>query len=341
MSSSDSGQQDRRVNPGESGNQAGARWGLILLLLVAVAVIFFVYRGGLGQGGADAATERRLELTRTALAATENLEAAEADGVWSDLFSQTPDDPAVAMNRAINRVLRVDELSSRATNASLDESEKMAARAELPDAIAAARSAIEDYSKLVDNPVVAMWFNARIDLHEASLLPGSMTKSLRRDVYERLSESIRGVAADEPRGMILGGTLIQVVEQLEDPIDGLPKDLLDDAAATVGALSDQHPDNLYFALRAARLCIDVKDPEAAKYVRRAVNWPSPSSRHFGEKRSQSGSRPTSWSRRSPRRLNRATGPKLKTECCFGSTCSTVPRSSKRIAVERHLIRWTS
>ncbi len=69
--------------------------------------------------------------------------------------------------------------------------------------------------------------------------------------------------------MILGGSLIQVVEQLEDPIDGLPQDLLDDAAITVGMLSDQHPDNLYFALRAARLGIDVGDSEATKYVRRA------------------------------------------------------------------------
>lgn len=269
MSSSDAGQQGRTGNRGESGSGGGWKWVLISLALIAVAALFFVYRGGIGQGGADAETERRLELTRTALAATENLEAADADSVWSDLFSQTPDDAAVAMNRAINRVLRVDELSSRATNASLGESEKMAARAELPDAIAAARSAIEDYSKLADNPVVAMWFNARIDLHEASLLPGSMTKSLRRDVYDRLSEAIKGVAAEESRGMILGGSLIQVVEQLEDPIDGLPQDLLDDAAETVGTLSDQHPDNLYFALRAARLGIDVEDPDAAKYVRRA------------------------------------------------------------------------
>ncbi len=41
------------------------------------------------------------------------------------------------------------------------------------------------------------------------------------------------LAGKHPRGIILGGSLIQVVEQLEDPIEGLPSDLLTDAARTV------------------------------------------------------------------------------------------------------------
>ena len=79
MSSSDAGQQGRTGNRGESGSGGGWKWVLISLVLIAVAALFFVYRGGMGQGGADAETERRLELTRTALAATENLEAADAE----------------------------------------------------------------------------------------------------------------------------------------------------------------------------------------------------------------------------------------------------------------------
>ncbi len=244
---------------------------LVAIVIVAIAVVslFLLYRGGLGPGGVGPEIENRLELTRTALAATENLESVDADAAWSQLFSETPQEPAVALNRAINRILRVDELSSRATNASLDESEKKAARTELPDAIAGARQAVQDYAAVADNPVIAMWLQTRIDLHEASLLPGSMTKSLRREAYRRLAEAINGPQGKDPRGIILGGSLIQVVEQLEDPIDGLPTDLLTDAAKTVEALSDQYSDNLYFALRAARFAISTKDPKAVEYVRRA------------------------------------------------------------------------
>ncbi len=101
-----------------------------------------------------------MNLTRTALAATENLEAADADGAWSQLYSETPDDPSVALNRAINRLLRVDDLSARATNASLEEAERKGARAQLPDAIADARQSVGDYATTADNPVIAMWLTS-------------------------------------------------------------------------------------------------------------------------------------------------------------------------------------
>jgi hypothetical protein len=96
-----------------------------------------------------------------------------------------------------------------------------------------------------------------------------MTKSLRREVYQRLAQAIEGPEGQQPHASILGGTLIQVLEQVEDPIDGLPQDLLTNAAATVGKLSDKAADNIYFALRAARLAIETKDVKAADYVRRA------------------------------------------------------------------------
>ena len=126
-------------------------------------------------GGASAESLDRLDLTRTALAATENLELVEADADWSALFGQSPQDPSVALNRAINRVLRVDQLSAQATNASLDDAEKKAARAQLPDAISGSRQAIDDYAAVAADAVLPMWLRSRIDLHEASLLPGSMT----------------------------------------------------------------------------------------------------------------------------------------------------------------------
>ena len=119
----------------------------LLLLAVAVA-LFLVFRGagggpgdgGRADGGATSETQARLDLTRTALAATENLEMDQADQSWSSLFQSSPQDASVALNRAINRVLRVDQLSARATNASLDDAEKKEARRQLPDAISGARS---------------------------------------------------------------------------------------------------------------------------------------------------------------------------------------------------------
>lgn len=246
----------------------------LLMALCAGIAVFWVLRdrGGGGLGGGGGATpelQETLDLTRTALAATENLEMVQADRAWSLLYDAAAQDTSVALNRAINRVLRVDQLSGQATSASLDDDKKKAARMQLPEAISAARQAIADYRAVAGDAVMSMWLATRIDLHEASLLPGSMTKSLRKDVYNRLSEAINGELGEVPSSMILGGTLIQVVEQLEDPIDGLPDDLLSDAAKTVGVLSNQHADNLFFALRAARLNIATRNKQASSFVNRA------------------------------------------------------------------------
>ncbi len=252
---------------------------LVLGVLVASGVgvaIFMASRdrgnggGGFGGGGSAAPKlQQSLDLTRTALAATENLEMVQADQVWTSLFEESSQDASVTLNRAINRVLRVDQLSGQATSASLDAANKKAARAQLPDAISGAREAIQNYAAVADDAVTPLWLRTRIDMHEASLLPGSMTKSLRKEVYKRLSDAINGELGKNPSAMILGGSLIQVVEQMEDPIDGLPDDLQTDAAKTVGVLSNQHPDNLFFALRAARLNIATKNKQAAEFVKRA------------------------------------------------------------------------
>jgi len=243
-----------------------------VLVLVGVAAGFWMLRDkGVGGGGrgVDPKTSEQLELTRAALAATENLEVVEADVLWSKLFSESSTDQSVALNRAINRVLRVDDLSAKATNASLDDSEKQNVRRQLPDAISAAMQAIEDFGKVSQDDVLAMWLATRVDLHEAALLPGSVTKLQRNKVYKGVSAAIRGEAGKSNRVRILGGSLIQVVEQLEDPIDGLPGDLLVDAADAIGQLSQQQPDNLFFALRAARLNIATHDQKAIVFVERA------------------------------------------------------------------------
>jgi hypothetical protein len=267
-------------NANETGNSNAGKLLLAVLLLGIAVALFFAARVGNDRngrkiaGGGDGAspeTSDRLDLTRTALAATENFEMVEAEVPWSLLFAQTPQDASVALNRAINRVLWVDQLSAQVTDASRDDAEKKAARSQLPDAISRAREAIDAFAGVADDEVMPMWLRTRIDLHEASLQPGSMTKSLRKKVYEQLSEAINGEVGKNPSAIILGGSLIQVIEQMEDPIDGLPADVLSEGAKTIGALSNQHPGNLFFTLRAARLNIAGNNKRAAEFVARASN----------------------------------------------------------------------
>jgi len=261
-----------------SGEKSGGRKKSILPLLLGTIVLLGIGAGfwGLsgkrvdnGAGSLDPVVSQQLDLTRTALAATENLELIEADESWNELYRQASSDESIALNRAINRVLRVDALSAKATNASLDDQEKQNARRQVPDAISAAKQAIEDFRKAANDEVVAMWLATRVDLHQAALLPGSVTKLERNKVYKRVAAAIRGDAGKSAKVRILGGSLIKVVEQLEDPIDGLPANLLADAADAIGQLSEQQPDNLFFALRAARLNIATHDQKAIVFVERA------------------------------------------------------------------------
>ncbi|MDB4749490.1 CRTAC1 family protein [Rubripirellula sp.] len=243
-----------------------------VFVLLCIAAGFWMLsddQGGKGSGGLDPVISQQLDLTRAALAATENLEVVQADESWSKLYNESASDESVALNRAINRVLRVDALSAKATNASLDDQEKQNARRQVPDAISAAKQAIEDFQKAADDEVLALWLATRVDLHQAALLPGSVTKQERNKVYKRVAAAIRGEAGKSAKVRILGGSLIQVVEQLEDPIDGLPANLLIDAADAIGQLSEQQPDNLFFALRAARLNIATHDSKAIVFVERA------------------------------------------------------------------------
>lgn len=261
-------------NDEKSGGRKNSILPLVLgmIVLVGIGAGFWVLsgkHGGNGAGGLDPAVSQELDLTRSALAATENLELLQADKDWNQLYSKAASDESVALNRAINRVLRVDALSARATNASLDDQEKLNARRQVPDAISAAKKAIEDFQKAAGDEVLAMWLATRVDLHQAALLPGSVTKLERNKVYKRVAAAIRGDLGKSPKVRILGGALIQVVEQLEDPIDGLPADLLADAAEAIGQLSEQQPDNLFFALRAARLNIATHDQRAIVFVERA------------------------------------------------------------------------
>lgn len=236
------------------------------LVILVVAVALWLWKPG-GDGVPEEVNEQ-LRLNRAALAATENLETEAAEQAWSPLLALAPGDQSVALNRALNRLLRVSELTDRVNNASLERAEQQAARAELPAAIEAAREAIDDYASVADNPVLTLWMRSRVDLQEASLLPGPMSRSLRREIFDRLTNAISGDIGTSPQSVILGGLLVQVLEELEDPVEGLSPQLLEQAAETAGRLSDRHEDNLYLALRAAQWNIAAQNPEAVRLVRR-------------------------------------------------------------------------
>jgi hypothetical protein len=209
-----------------------------------------------------------LSLIQDTLAATENLETRQAAAKWNELREAFPDAPSIALNQALNAVLHVDQLTAAATDAVKSAEEKSAARQQLPDAIAAADAAGEDYVQLSGNEMVGTWLTARVDAHEATLLGATIGKSLRRESFEMLVAAINR-SGDAQRGaVILGGPLIDLLEKLADPVDGLPGEILQPAADALTRLSDQNQDNLYLAIAALRLAIEAEEPHAAKLVDR-------------------------------------------------------------------------
>lgn len=203
-----------------------------------------------------------------ALAATENVEPAEAAPLWTELQTEFADDPSIALNRALNAVLLVDTLTATATDGSRTPDEKKAARSQLPDAIDAARAASEAYKKISGDAITQTWLDCRIDAHEANLLGATISKSLRRDLFKNLTTAIDGPLGEDPRAIILGGPLIELLEQVADPTDGLPDSFLAPAHQSLRRLSDQNNGNLFLALQALRLAIDKRDTQAGDLVDR-------------------------------------------------------------------------
>ncbi|MCA9140516.1 MAG: VCBS repeat-containing protein, partial [Planctomycetales bacterium] len=213
-------------------------------------------------------SEANLVRINAALASTENIEPEEAGKLWDDLHQQFPDDPSVTINRALNAVLQVDQLTSTATDGSRTSEEKKTARSKLPDAIESARAAIVDFQNLGGDTVTELWLRSRIDAHEAALLGPTIGKSLRRELFSRLIDAIDGPMGDSANAVILGGPLIDLLEKVSDPVDGIPDAFLAPATKTIGRLSDKNDGNLFLALRALRLAIEKHDDSAVRFVDR-------------------------------------------------------------------------
>ncbi|MCD0460702.1 CRTAC1 family protein [Roseiconus lacunae] len=218
-----------------------------------------------GRSGESEATLVKLN---KALAATENLETDQAITLWQQLGQQLPEDPSVELNRALASVLQVDALTSVATDSVKTKDEQRAARSQLPNAIDVARSAIEAYQNVSGDDVTKLWLAARIDAHEAALLGTTIGKSLRRELLSRLTQAMTGAIGQDPNAVILGGPLVELLDKMSDPVDGLPEQVRRPATVALKQLSDTNPDNLFVAMQALRLAIESQEKTAAALVDR-------------------------------------------------------------------------
>lgn len=227
--------------------------------------------GGNGNGTTQplaSESEASLATITQALAATENIEPGQAGPLWDELAIRFPDDSSVALNRALNAVLAVDLLTSTATDSVKSDEEKKAARSRLPDAIDGARKAIDQYRSISGDAITELWLGSRIDAHEATLLGMTISKSLRRELFAKLTSAIDGPMGTDPKAVILGGPLIELLEKMSDPIDGLPENVMTPAADSLRRLSDENEDNLFLALQALRLSIDGRNESAGRFADR-------------------------------------------------------------------------
>ncbi|WP_286763930.1 MULTISPECIES: FG-GAP-like repeat-containing protein [Rhodopirellula] len=265
-----------------SGKQPSTTWLIAVFAIGLLAAAgYWFSRGPVvppddvpGDSGEDQTRQlasQNLDLNRVALASMENLDTDDAETAWASLSKSRPEDLSIALNRALNRALTIDELSAVATDASAKPEEKQAARQRLASLLSETRGLIQKYVELGGDSNLATWMNARVDLNEANLLPRSVMQSIRKEVFGRLIESIQKSAdakGDKSNSILLAGTLTQVVDVLEDPIRGISPTILEPAATALTQLSNQQPDNLYLAVRAARLGIANESKAAVDAIRR-------------------------------------------------------------------------
>lgn len=245
-------------------------WLFAVALAIMAILLAVVIRKWLGPAGApnSETVAIQLDLTRSALSATETLETGTADADWETLFRQMPNDQSIALNRALNRALHVDSLTEATGNPSLSADDKQAARTALPNAINQSRQAAIDYKNTGGDAVTELWLATRTDLQEASLLPTPLAKSLRQEIFDRLCDAIDGDLKTNPRSAILGGLLFRVMDESESPTTGIPAEMLARGARSALSLAEHQANNLYLALRAARLGIAAQLPESVAAVQR-------------------------------------------------------------------------
>ncbi|MEM0927060.1 MAG: hypothetical protein AAGJ83_13545, partial [Planctomycetota bacterium] len=214
-------------------------------------------------------SEALLSQVMAALASAENLESEQAVEQWTSIRSSLPDDPSVALNLALASVLRVDELTATATDSVKSAEERRQARQGVNRALSLARSAIEDYEANSGDQFTSIWWASRLGAHEATLLGKSIGKSLRNELFEELAVVIDQPIVEDPRSVMLGGPVIELLEKMADPVDGLPEKVASRATETLIRLSDAHANNLFLATKALALAIENRSTRAADLVDRS------------------------------------------------------------------------
>ena len=242
--------------------------GLLAIALTALVMVSLWW----SQPGGIPTAAARFEVATSALAATESLDAEAAEDGWQLLFDQFPDDLSVALNRALNRGLWIDALTETVNNPQADDQARQIALQRLPETVARARQANDDFATRGGDPITRLWLDSRVDLQEAALLGPADGETLRQQVFAQIGDAIAASDAndspEQARSVILAGPLLQAIDELESPATGLPTETLQESARLLHALSEQHPENLLIALRAARIGIAANLPDTVTTIGR-------------------------------------------------------------------------
>jgi hypothetical protein len=238
------------------------------LLLAAIGLAMMLYLGFRPGGllGRRVPDEELFVTLRQAINATESLQAEAADEDWESLFAELPEDRAVTLNRALNRLLAVESLVGLVRQDADTPQARDAALAKLPEALSRARQAVDDHGSAGAPPAELLWLSSRIDLSEAALLEPDQANAIREKVLRAISDWVTGDPSATRGGQGLAGVWLQAHEELGFTGRTFEAQQTLAASATLRRFLALQPDNLYLALRAARLGIAARDPEAAAAV---------------------------------------------------------------------------
>lgn len=252
------------------GRGTGHRWMRIagLLVLVAVAALMvFGFRGRWRDPRLpELSPQQQLELARAALDATESLQAFEADQHWQQLFARHPKDTSIALNRAINRLLRVDQLVGTVDQPMLDPQQQAEAARQLPASIDAASAAIAALQPAGVDAGAVLWLAGQVDFLQASRMEGQAAAQLRRRRFDQLAESLSRSASEPAGSAPLCGQMLEFLDALRSPARPLDHETQTTALAALRTHLQAAPHNLYLALRAAQLGIATEQADTSADV---------------------------------------------------------------------------
>jgi hypothetical protein len=236
------------------------------LLAIAVAWQTGLFRLGNNKPSADRKpiTGQQLDLMRTALAETENLNPDAAESLWMEVLAQRPEDIDALKNLVITRLSRLDQLRKQLSNTSVSDAEKQAIEATFPAYVMDTREAIEKLRSMADslgdNPLVvaADWFGGTIDNLEA----GSNLSAEARAKMLATAERLALILAANPNATPLVGLIDALTESGSDAIDGVDPALAKRLLGPLVAASEASPRNLFVMNTALRFAFIAKDPKS-------------------------------------------------------------------------------